>query len=78
MTKAEKTMLELEKQGFVFDHVAMHKGYYFAGHTSAMQPDKNYEYIRIYDGVSKNIKRGGYWIRIQRTFIMKKAIEKGV
>ena len=78
MTKAEKTIIELKKQGFSFDHVAMHKGYSYAGNTSAMQPDNTFEYIRVYDGTCKNIKRGGYWIRIQKTYVLKRPINRGV
>lgn len=72
MTKADKTIAELEKQGWIFDHSALFKTYKYSGSTSSMQPRKGYEYIRVHEGRCKNIQCGEYWKCMQITYVMRR------
>ena len=70
-TLGDKTLAELIRQGWEFDHEASCRTYRAAGSVSPMKPRNGFEFCRVHHGRSVHARRFTYQI----TDVMRRAIK---
>lgn len=72
MTKAEKTQLELVRQGWKYDHRALVKGYNYAGTVDDMRSKDGFDYCRVYTSECHMRRTGRYFTTFQISWVFRK------